>query len=53
MALRKFWPVCSFDIALRNYMAGEVINIALRTKVLCYDNVFHKYNYTKNRGACV
>jgi hypothetical protein len=41
--------MCSLDIALRKYMAGEVIKH--RPKVLLH--VFDQYNCTKNRGACV
>jgi hypothetical protein len=41
--------MCSLNIALRNYMASEVIDIVLRN---CR-YVFGQFNHTKNRGACV
>jgi hypothetical protein len=37
------------NIALKNYLAGEVIGIVLRN-CRC---VFGQFNRTKNRGACV
>jgi hypothetical protein len=41
--------MCSLNIALRNYLAGEVIGIVLRN---C-KYIFGQFNHTKNRGACV
>jgi hypothetical protein len=45
---QKIWPMCSLNIALRNYMAGEVSGIVLFCRC-----VFGQFNRTKNRGACV
>jgi hypothetical protein len=41
--------MCSLNIALRNYMAGDVIDIFIRNCIY----VFGQFNSTKNRGACV
>jgi hypothetical protein len=43
---QKVWPMYSLNIALRKYMADEMINIVLR---YCY-SVFDKYLVPKTGG---
>jgi hypothetical protein len=42
--------MCPLNIALRKYMVVEAIGIILRYLHMCF---LDKYNFTKNRGACV